>query len=136
MPRKLLFLISPRLLPFLAGGGTATLLHWLVMLGLIQLQQDPRLATAGGATAGLLLNYVLQYHFIYRSELPHSTSFPRYLTASAFGWILNLTLFALLLPITNQVWLSQLLATAAVTSVSFFCSERLVFNESSITARR
>lgn len=128
--------VLARFLQFLTGGGVATLLHWLVMFGLIRQGHDPRLATAAGATLGMLANYLLQYHLIYRSDLPHRIAFSRYVAASALGWVINLSLFTLLLPLTQSAWLSQAGATAAVTVVSFFCSERMVFHEPTTLTRR
>ena len=119
-----------RLPRFLMSGGAATALHWLVMALLIGQDIQPSLATAVGASAGLIFNYLVQHAWTFRSGLLHRVAFPRYLTTSAFGWLLNLALFSVLMSLGAAIAIAQVSATALMTLVNFLLSERFVFHES------
>ncbi len=118
-----------RLARFLAAGGLATLLHWLMMGLLVQAGLDPRLATATGATAGLVFNYVAQHQYAFASNLPHRVAMPRYLAAASLGWTLNLFSFSVLSLAGHKVLSAQFLATALVTVANYFFAKRFVFHE-------
>lgn len=114
---------------FLLAGGAATALHWMVMAILIQLNADPALATALGASVGLGFNYLAQHRWAFRSRLAHRMAFPRYLASATAGWCLNLAIFSSLQQLDTGIVLSQMCATALVTLVNFLLSERFVFHE-------
>lgn len=116
-----------RVLRFLASGGMATLVHWLCMYWLVSAGTDARLATAIGASVGLLVNYAGQYRFAFRSRLPHHLAFSRYLASGSIAWVLNLAAFSGLYAGTDNAALSQVVATAAVTLANYVLAERFVF---------
>jgi putative flippase GtrA len=118
-----------RLLRFLAGGGLATLTHWLIMLALIRNGLDPRLATAAGATAGLLINYLAQYHYAFRSGLSHRITFPRYLAGAVAGWSLNLLIFSVGYGASDSALAAQVIATFISMFANYCLAERFVFHE-------
>lgn len=116
-------------LRFLLAGGTATALHWLVMALLIQLNVEPAMATALGASVGLGFNYLAQHRWAFRSRLTHRMAFPRYLASATVGWCLNLAIFSSFQQFDTGIVTSQICATALVTLVNFLLSERFVFHE-------
>jgi len=118
-----------RALRFLVGGGFATLVHWLVMFLLIDRGVDARLATATGATLGLVVNYLAQYHYTFRSRLPHRVAFSRYLASSGLGWTVNLGSFSAMYALTGVPMASQAVATAAATFANHLLAEKFVFPE-------
>ncbi|SNC60497.1 Putative flippase GtrA (transmembrane translocase of bactoprenol-linked glucose) [Marinobacter sp. es.048] len=118
-----------RLPRFLLAGGAATLLHWLTMLVLIGWGLTAVLATATGATVGLLTNYVGQHRYAFCSGLPHRVAFPRYLTGAALGWTLNLMGFSLLLVAGLSTAPSQMITTGLVAFANYFFARRFVFHE-------
>jgi putative flippase GtrA len=117
------------LLRFLTGGGIATLAHWLVMFALIQAGIGAVPATATGATVGLLINYLAQHRYTFRSGLPHRVAFPRYLTSAGLGWSLNLIAFSAIYTATGTAMASQAAATAAATLANYLLAEKFVFLE-------
>jgi len=116
---------------FLMTGGMATLIHWLIMLTLVRAGLDPVAATAIGASAGLLANYIGQHRFAFCSPLPHRVTFPRYLAGAGMGWTLNLLSFALLQLAGATVAFAQIAATAVVALANYLFAERFVFHEES-----
>ncbi|TYC55411.1 GtrA family protein [Marinobacter sp. BW6] len=118
-----------RLPRFLLSGGIATLLHWLTMLVLIRAGLNAVLSTGAGATAGLLANYFAQHRYAFCSDLPHRIAFPRYFTAAALGWALNLMGFSLLMVAGGNVALSQIITTGLVAFANYLFAQRFVFHE-------
>ena len=118
-----------RLPRFLLAGGVATLLHWLTMLVSIGWGLNAVIASATGATVGLLANYLGQHRYAFCSELPHTVAFPRYLTGAALGWSLNLAGFSLLLMAGLSVAPSQLITTGLVAFANYLFAQRFVFHE-------
>lgn len=118
-----------RLLRFLAGGGVATAAHWLTMFALISSDLDPRISTAAGATAGLSVNYLAQYHYTFRSALSHRITFPRYLTGAAAGWLINLLAFSTAYSAQDSALAAQAIATFVSMLANYCLAERFVFHE-------
>ena len=114
---------------FLAGGAVATLLHWAVMAALIGLGAMPPMATAVGAGMGLLANYLAQHRYTFRSRQSHQTAFPRYVSAAATGWLVNLVAFVAMQRAGAALIAAQLAATAIATAINFFLARRFVFDD-------
>lgn len=115
---------------YLISGGVATLLHWSAMAVLIGAGLSASTSTALGALAGALFNYLLQFHFTFRSNQTHFDAVPRYLLITLLSWCANNALFALLHGFTSlSVVKSQLLTTVLVTALNFVLYRRFVFNE-------
>lgn len=114
---------------FLLAGGFATLLHWLIMMMLVGSGMNALAATAIGASAGLLANYIGQHRYAFCSRLPHRVAFPRYLAGAGMGWTLNLLSFAVLRMAGANVALAQITATGAVALANYLFAERFVFHE-------
>jgi len=114
---------------FLLAGGFATLLHWLIMMLLVRAGLNALVATAVGASAGLLANYIGQHRFAFCSPLPHRVTFPRYLAGAGMGWTLNLLSFALLKMAGANLALAQITATGVVALANYLFAERFVFHE-------
>jgi len=115
---------------FLASGGLATALHWLVMTALVSIQVPAVAATALGAIAGACLNYLLQYHFTFRARTDHTKSVPVYVLVAALGWLANLGLFAgLHLLLDLPAASAQVLTTGIVALLNYVLYKRFVFHE-------
>lgn len=124
------------LLRFVAGGGAATLVHWLVMFLMIQAGTDARLATATGATAGLAVNYLAQYRYTFQSGLPHRVALSRYLACAGLGWGLNLAGFSAMYTATGITMVSQAVATTATAFANYLLAEKFVFQGESSNDRQ
>ena len=81
---------------FCISGGIATALHYLIMLLAMHAGIFPSTATALGALAGAIINYLLQYRFTFNSRRKHMSASTRYGAVAALGWMLNLAFFNLL----------------------------------------
>jgi len=114
---------------FILSGGSATLLHYSVMALLIVAGIDPVYATAIGALCGAIFNYILQYHYTFKSDRSHSYAVFTYSLAVLFGLLSNELIFVLFYNVLNAgVIISQLIATAVVTIQNYLVYKYLVFS--------
>ena len=121
-------------LRFLVSGGIATAVHWAALWGLILLQVDAVLASSIGAFLGAIVNYFLQYFFIFKTKRQHKQALLAYAPAVLVSWLLNLVLFYSLY---GDVFLDPLVAqvatTAVVMVVNFLLYKKVVFRAKSNT---
>lgn len=117
-----------RIVRFLISGGTATLVHFSVMALLIYADFSATYATMLGAVAGAVSNYLLQYHYTFRSRRSHRKSAMEFFFASILAWISNLTLFIFTHQLLGlNVITAQLFVTAIVTIQNYYVY-KLVFH--------
>jgi putative flippase GtrA len=130
MSSKILLARLTKLARYLLGGGGATLLHWGTMAFLVSMGGSPNTATAIGALFGATANYLLQFHFTFRSPQPHLETMPRYVLITLLSWCANNALFAGIHGFTSwSVAQSQLFTTICVTVLNFTLYQRYVFHE-------
>lgn len=78
------------LLRFGITGALATLVHALVLAGLVELLTVPAvLASVPAFGAALLLSYGLNYHWTFQTLGQHWMIFPRFTLVAASGLMLN-----------------------------------------------
>jgi putative flippase GtrA len=109
----------------------ATALQYAVLLLTVQwLHWDPVLGSSLGYLISAGLNYLLNYHFTFRSARAHLAAIPRFALITGAGFLLN-GLMMLLLVRTLQVpyLAAQLVATAAVLGWNFLGSALWTFAE-------
>jgi putative flippase GtrA len=81
---------------FLAAGGTATAIHYVLLFGLVETGLlPPTPATCAGYAVAAAANYWLRRRFVFRSRAPHRRTLPRYLAVLGAGFGLNGGLMAL-----------------------------------------
>ncbi|MBE0596260.1 MAG: GtrA family protein [Desulfuromonadales bacterium] len=128
-PRAIRLGTARQFLCFAAIGATGTALHYLVLVGLVQLSlTGPVLASAVGATLGAVVNYLLNYRITFRSQKSHWEASARFFLVALVGLGLNsaiLALFLHLLPVHYLV--SQLLTTGLVLIWNFLGNKLWTF---------
>ncbi len=130
MPRKRFSSHVKQASRFLWGGGLSTLLHWAAMAALVQAGADAVYATALGALAGAACNYLLQFHFTFRSSASHCAALPTYGAVALVSWCANTGLFYLLCRHGGLSYAAaQAVATSAVTLMNFILYKKVVFHE-------
>lgn len=118
------------LLRFALAGGTATTIHFTVMLLLVYAGIAPVPATAVGALLGALANYVLQRSFTFRSYKPHSACVPDYIVANLGFMLGNVMLFAVLqTAFQMSPFFAQALTTALMALLTYQTYLRVIFHE-------
>ena len=115
---------------FLAVGGFATALHYVILYILVELiDADPVWASVTGYIISAVFNYAANYHFTFASTRDHRIAFPRFMVVVATGLVLNSLLMGIGVRLLGLHYLlSQVFATGAVVIWNFFASRRWSFD--------
>lgn len=122
------FLLSHELVRFLFVGGCATVSHFLILIGLVELAgASPVAASAAGYFCSAGLSYVLNRSFTFRSNAAHLTAAPRFAAMVASGLTLNTVLFAGFHALFGHYLLAQVVTTFFVVVFNYTVASRWVF---------
>lgn len=110
-------------------GVTALLVHWLVVLLLVSLGWAALLANCYGFAVAFSVSYLGHRRWTFETfETAHSMSLPRFILMSLSGFMLNETLFYLLLKFTSLNYqLALFLVLGIVALLTFSVSKFWVF---------
>ena len=115
---------------FLQGGALSTLLHWLVMATLVQVDVEALYATVCGAFAGAACNYLLQFHLTFESRATHRSALPAYVAVVLMSMAANAGIFYLLhSEIGWGYTTAQLVTSATVMLMNLVLYKKVVFHE-------
>ena len=114
---------------FIWVGGFATLLHYLILIFLVQIGGvRPTLATGVGCIAGAALSYFLNYHYTFVSKLSHAPAVAKFFTVAAIGLTINLGIVALATEnLGANYLLAQVFATGCVLLWNFTANRLWTF---------
>lgn len=106
---------------FVLVGGSATLLHYLIMAGLIYFAG----ATAGtasfiGYSLSTLYNYWANFRFTFGTGHSHRRSLPRFLVVAGSGLGINQIVLLLGISLQLPVPIAQIIATVFVLFWNYF----------------
>jgi len=106
---------------FAALGAVGTVAHYAVLISLVQFAQiTPVPATALGFITGALVNYGLNYRFVFRSSENHAKSIPKFYMLALVGFVINNSVVAFLSNWAGLHYLvSQVIATGIVLLWNF-----------------
>lgn len=101
----------------LSGIGSA-LVHYALLIALVESGVPVVPASCAGATAGVAASYLLNYHFTFRSNEPHGPALSKFLVVTAGGWVINAAAMILLVETVDAHYL--VLQTVALAGVILF----------------
>lgn len=116
-------------LQFALVGAVGTAGHYLTLILLVEvIGWTPVIATSCGFVVGALINYILNYHFTFRSSQPHHVALSRFLLVALLGALVNTGLMYLLHQQLEMYYLlAQVLATAVVLVLNFVLNRNWTF---------
>jgi putative flippase GtrA len=107
--------IGKQFVAYTGAGAIGTAAHYLTLILLVELLRVPPLfASSAGAIAGALVNYVLNYKFIFKSDKSHAEAMTKFLIVAAAGFCINFLLMWLLV---NKLLVNYLIAQVITTGV-------------------
>jgi putative flippase GtrA len=114
---------------FAGVGFVSTIGHYGLLITLAQgLDWEPVRASAVGALLGAWINYVLNYHYTFRSKRRHFESVTKFAVVAAVGLLLNTLFMWLGVNIIHAHYLlSQVITTALVLFWSFGANRYWIF---------
>ena len=124
-------LLGHQFVRYFISGGSAVLLHWLILIGLVELfAVSPMVATAIGFVVGFLLNYSLLQSWVFETSGNHRLFLMRYVVVTCITFVLNMGLFWLLYEsMSINYSIAQVIATGVVFLVNFLINRSFTFNE-------
>jgi putative flippase GtrA len=122
---------------FSGVGAIGTAAHYLTLVSLVEgLQLQPVLASSAGALVGALVNYILNYHYTFRSDQAHLSALTKFLTIATIGFVLNGLLMSLLaIHLGMHYLLAQVITTALVLVWNFLGNRLWTFRTTTEKAR-
>ena len=111
-------------------GVIGTAGHYAVLIALVELFEiDPVYATTAGFVTGAIINYILNYHFTFRSSKRHGEALSKFMTVAIVGAILNTGIMHAGLEITPWPYLViQVIATVIVLLWNFLLNKFWTFS--------
>lgn len=118
---------------FAGIGAIGTAGHYLTLIGLVQfLGISPVLASVAGFTVGALINYLLNYKFLFRSRKRHRESMLKFFVVALAGLVLNAMVVSFGVHALYLHYLvAQFLATAIVLIWNFSINRIWTFSDQS-----
>jgi putative flippase GtrA len=113
--------VSPPSLPdqlarFVLVGGLATVLHYLILIALVNgAGADATIASTIGYALSTLVNYALNRRVTFRSQRRHGSALPRFLTLALVGLVINAAMVWLL---AERLEIYYLIAQVAATTLT------------------
>lgn len=120
----------PRFQRYVAVGGAATAMHYVLLLMLTEwLAVSPPFATAFGAFMGAILAYVGNRRFTFAaSDRRHSRALPRFLlVAAAIAWLNGSLVWALSSVFTVHYLFAQAAATVLLLGITYRINKMWTF---------
>lgn len=110
-------------------GGCATLVHALILFGLVeQAILSPPFATVIGFLGAVNISYFGHYYITFASAEPHRRALPSFISLTLTGACLNWLIFAIISDALGwHYWIAFLASFFTVPAVSFILLGRWAF---------
>lgn len=118
---------------FAGIGIIGTLAHYTILIVLVQFWAvDPVISSCLGFVVGAMINYILNYHFTFRSDKHHAEALTKFLIVATFGAIINGVIMYAGVENTNFNYLIvQIFATIVVLLWNFVVNKLWTFTHHS-----
>ena len=120
---------NPLLAQFLRFSGVGvigTAAHYLTLITLVELGSiNTVVASSCGAIVGALVNYILNYHYTFRSDKRHHEAMVKFFVIAGIGFVCNGLLMALLAEYLGINYLIAQVITTGIVLLWNFIGNRL-----------
>lgn len=113
--------LANKFLRYAVVGAIGTGIYLFILTLLIEvLHYDPVISSALAFIIIVVISYVLNYKWTFRTKSRHRVSFPRYLTVSLVGLFLNMTIMFLAVNVFSMwYWIAQVIAIILIPISNF-----------------
>ena len=110
-------------------GGIAASIHFTVLIFSVQvLNLSPVFGSIAGFLISVIFNYLLNYHFTFKSQNSHKESSIKFCIISLTGLILNTILMIFFIKFLHYI-VSQIVVASIVLIWNFICNRYWTFKE-------
>lgn len=123
--------VVERFLVFSAVGAVGATAHYLVLIVFHEsLDVNPVIASAMGSIVGAFVNYLLNYHVTFESDVAHGLVIPKFYLIATVGFLLNIFIMWQMVHHFGIHYIgSQLVATGVVLAWGFAGNSIWTFNK-------
>lgn len=116
---------------FLGVGGIATAIQYVIYLALVNFFSiEIVIASAAAYIISAIFNYLANYHFTFKSQGAHLTTFIRFALCSAIGLLVSTLIMTICVYHLNYHYLvSQVMATCITTLSNYVTMKTWAFNK-------
>ena len=108
-----------------AAGAVATVIHYLVLVVLVELVHRPAWQGAlSGAVVGAIVGYGLNHRITFRSSKLHRVALPRFAAVALTGIVLQVVVVAVGTELFRWHYIAAQLAATAVALLATFVMNR------------
>lgn len=112
-------------LRFIGVGLVATGLQFVILIVLTEFDIcGPVAASSAGYGLSALANYLLNFKFTFRSDVPHRVAVPRFMVVGAIGLFGNSALMFVLVHNVHMATIAAQVMTTIVTTIWNFVAHR------------
>lgn len=117
---------------YIISGSLAVLVHLSILVFLVEIvHMDKMFATSSGFVIACVVNYLIQYHWVFSSGEHHSRSAFFYFGFALVMIFVNAKIFDFFLSAMGFYYLiCQILATGIVFLLNFICNLTITFRSS------
>jgi len=119
----------PLLLQFISysfAGAIGTAVHFLVLLVCVQVFMfHAVVASIEGSIAGAIVNYLLSYHWVFRSNRRHAEAVTKFLIVAGAGVAINAAIMYLMVTLARIHYLPSQVAATGIVLLWNFSGNRL-----------
>lgn len=124
--------IPGRFVRFLGAGATATALHYVTLIALVNFGAPALPASAAGSVVGLMTHYFISRRWVFVHAHPQRTAFIRFVLVSALAFLLNSLLMWAGLALGLHYLIAQILSTLSVMLVNYVLHANWTFMNGAI----
>lgn len=128
--RRALDIIMAPFVRYASAGAIGTFAHYATVVVAVEVAQlEPWVAAGLGATVGALINYFLNYHFIFASVQPHRATLPRFMVVATLSVCVNTFIVRCGEELGVFYLWSQVVATAMSLAIGYVLNRVWTFGE-------
>lgn len=111
------------------AGAAGTLIHYFLLILMVEiLHTHATIAAFSGATLGALINYLINYYLVFRSQKSHRTAITRFFIIATLGVLLSTSLVHYITGYEPNWYLGgQIAATLLYLLLGFWINKRYTF---------
>lgn len=124
-------MVNHRLLKFLISGGSAALIEYIVFLILNSLLRvDVIVANTVSFSCGLVVSYMLNRVWVFKSAADHKKQFASYLLLAVINLVLsNILVWLLVHVVVIAPFIAKFLTMGAVASWNYLIFSKIIFKK-------
>jgi len=125
-------ILDKQFIKFAAVGVVGTAVHYTALVALVEgFNLSALIATGIGFVLGAITNYILNYHYTFKSNKRHGEALTKFLIVAFIGGVINQGMMWLGVTVLSANYLlSQIAATTIVLFWNFIINRAWSFKES------